>query len=209
MIRDGLTYRAIIKNLGEDGKTLSPVNLSRWKNGGGYTDWLVEQAFIERTRARQETPTQLVQDFDATQVNHAALQLGSLYIFEALRDLGPESLDKKLGGNCASFARLLNALSRASRETMQLQNYREACAKARAALKPLKDPNRKLSDNERRAIVRHVDEILGFAPEDGDYPEPQDPPGTLSTNPTNGHPTPGGTISASPANGGPTDSLTH
>jgi hypothetical protein len=107
----------------------------------------------------------LVKDFDATEVNHAALQLGTLHIFEALRELGPGPLNKKLGGDCAAFARLVNALARASRETMQLQKYREACAKARAALREL-DPKRKLDESETRAIVRKVDEILGLGPDE-------------------------------------------
>jgi hypothetical protein len=159
MLQDGLTYSSIIKALGEDGKGLNVVNLSRWRKGG-YQDWLAEQAFILGTRARQETPHQLVQDFDATEVSAAALQLATLHVFEALRD--PGSLNQKLGGDCAAFARLLNALARASRETMVLQKYREACAQARAALQGLKDPKRKLTDAERRSIVLEVDEILGL-----------------------------------------------
>jgi len=161
MIRDGVTYRQIIERLGEDGKGLDRSNMSRWKDGG-YEDWLLEQAFIARTRARQETPGELVKDFDATEVNHAALQLGTLHIFDALRDMGPGSLNKKLGGDCAAFARLINALARSSRETMLLQKYREACARARAALTQLKDPNRKFNESETRAIVREVDNILGL-----------------------------------------------
>jgi len=161
MIEDGVGYREIIERLGEAGKGLDESNLSRWKNGG-YQDWLAGQRFIERMRARQETPADLVRDFDATEVNHAALQLGSLHVFEALRDLGPGSLDEKLGGDAAAFARLLNALARATRETMQLQKYREAVAQARAALQPMKDLNRDLSDEERHAIVHHVDRILGL-----------------------------------------------
>lgn len=173
MIQDGVSYPDIIETLGEHAEDISAVNLSRWKNGG-YQDWLTEQQFIERLRARQETPSELVRDFDATEVNHAALQLGTLQIFEALRDLGPGSLDEKLGGDAASFARLLNALARASRETMQLQKYRQACAEARAALEPMKDPKRKLSDDERHAIVQHVDEILGLdqAPKTGTEANP-------------------------------------
>jgi len=176
MIEDGVEYGEIIERLGEEGKGLDKSSLSRWKNGG-YKDWLAEQAFIARLRARQETPAALVSDFDATEVNHAALQIGTLHIFEALRDLSPGSLDKKLGGDSIAFARLLNALARASRETMLLQKYREACAQARAALQPLKDPNRKLSDNERHVIVHHVDQILGLdhqgpAPEPGAAPSP-------------------------------------
>jgi hypothetical protein len=162
---DGVSYPDIIQRLGQHGKGLTSDNISQWKKRG-HQDWLVEQAFIERTRARQETPGELVHDFDATEVNHAALQLGALHMFEALRDLGPGSLDKKLGGDSAAFVRLLNALARTSRETIVLQKYREACAKARAALHELKDPKRKLSDSERRAIVRHVDDILGISSDD-------------------------------------------
>lgn len=161
MMEDGVPYGEIIARLGEEGKGLDKSNLTRWKDGG-YKDWQAEQAFIARTRARQETPAGLAGGFDATEINHAALQLGTLHIFEALRDLGPGSLNEKLGGDSMAFARLLNALARASRETMQLQKYREACAQARAALEPMKDAKRKLSDEERHAIVHQVDQILGL-----------------------------------------------
>jgi hypothetical protein len=120
---DGLSYTDIIERLGEPGKHLNADHLSEWKKRG-YQSWLMGQAFLEQTRLRQEVTQEMVQDFDGTQVNHAALQLGTLHIFEALRDLGPGSLDKKLGGDCGAFARLVNALARASRETMQLQTGR-------------------------------------------------------------------------------------
>ena len=103
-----------------------------------------------------------MRDFDATEVNHAALQLGTLHIFDALRELELGSLNKKLGGDCMAFARLINALARASRETMQLQKYREACAEARAKVRELKDPKRKLTEDERRSLILQVDEILGI-----------------------------------------------
>jgi len=45
---------------------------------------------------------------------------------------------------------------------MQLQKYREACAEARAKIRDLKDPKRKLTEDERRAIILQVDEILGI-----------------------------------------------
>src|SRR5437899_2967688 len=82
MIQDGLTYPAILKQLGQHAKKLNTVNLCRWRKGG-YQDWLAEQAFVQRIRARQETPNVLVREFDPTGVNQAALQLGSLHIYEA------------------------------------------------------------------------------------------------------------------------------
>jgi hypothetical protein len=45
---------------------------------------------------------------------------------------------------------------------MMLQKYRDICAQARAALAPLKDPNRKLEETETRAIVLLVDKLLGL-----------------------------------------------
>ncbi len=174
MLDDGCTYAAIIESLGDCGKQLDESNLTRWKKGG-YQDWLAEQAFIDRTRSRQETPAELVRDFDGTDVNHAALQLGSLHIFEALRNLRPGSLNRKLGGDCAAFARLLNALARASRETMLLQKYREACARASAVLHEAMDAKRKLSESETRAIVMKVDDILGLRSEEDDEDEAPNP----------------------------------
>lgn len=184
MLEDGLTYPAILKSIGDHGVGIHPSCLTRWKNGG-HQDWLLEQAFIARTRARQESSEDLVRDFDATQVNHAAMQLGTLHIFEAFRDLGPGTLNQKLGGDSAAFARLLNALARTSRETLLLQKYREACAKARAALQALRDPKRKkLNEEENRSLVLMVDDILGMPSDDDDLPETAPPSPTPDLNPT-------------------------
>ena len=165
MLRDGFSYPAIIRKL----KTLKPPlphkiiesNLSRWK-AGGYQDWLKEQLWLEQTRARQEIALDMVRDFDATQVNHGALQIVTLRFFEAMRDPGPGSLEQKLGCNPVVFARIVSALCRASRETLALQKYQDACAKARALLNSLRDPKRRLSQKERRALILQVDEILGL-----------------------------------------------
>jgi len=164
MIQDGVTYASIIEQLGENGKGLGLSNLSRWKDGG-YQDWLLEQSFIGQIRDRLESASDLTRDYDASQVNHAALQLGTLQIFDAFRILAtepnlpegspeiasqrqedqnrrsPTALDKKLGGNSPAFARLMHALARASSETLQLQRYREACANARAAIQISAIPN--------------------------------------------------------------------
>jgi len=165
MMLDGVSYPEIIKRLGDPASHLKPDHLSEWKKRG-HKDWLVQQDWLAERRARRESAADLIQDCDATQVNQGALHLGTLYIFDALRDLRAGSLDNKLGGDSAAFARLLNALSRASRETLQLQKYREACAKARVALQPLRDPKRKLTENENRSLVLMVDNILGLPSQD-------------------------------------------
>jgi len=70
-IVDGLSYPHIIKRLGDRGAGLNP-NLTEWEKRG-HKNLLAEQAFIARTHSRQETPHQLLSDFDATHVSHAAL----------------------------------------------------------------------------------------------------------------------------------------
>src|SRR5690349_8008048 len=87
---DGLSYPQIIQRLGDDGQDLKPDNLSQWKKRG-HQDWLLEQAWLAQTRSRQEPASDLSADFDATHLNHAALQLGTLQIFEVLRDITSSS----------------------------------------------------------------------------------------------------------------------
>jgi hypothetical protein len=143
---------------------LKPGHLSEWKKRG-HQDWLLHQDWLADRRIRQESAGDLLDDCDSNKVNQGALQLGTLYIYDALRDLRAGGLESKLGGDSAAFARLLNALSRASRETLQLQKYRDVCDRARAALRELKDPKRKLNQSETRAIVLKVD-ILGLRSDD-------------------------------------------
>ncbi len=168
LLADGKTYSDIITELESSQPALphsiSTHNLSEWKKRG-YQDWLVEQRWIEETRTRQEISADLVRDNDPADLHQAALQLGTLHIFEALRALGPDGFNQKLGGDPAAFARLINALARATRESLLLQKYRQACAQARALLQPLKDPSRKLDESEHRAVVRKINEILGLRSE--------------------------------------------
>lgn len=124
MLQDGVPCADIIKALGDDGQNLNLANLSRWKDSG-YKDWLTEQMFVNQMRLARETAIDLTAKFDSTRITQAALHLATLYIFQALRDLSPGSLDEKLGGDAAAFARLLNALSRSAKETLSLQSRRD------------------------------------------------------------------------------------
>src|ERR1051325_1716426 len=86
MILDGVSYPEIIRRLGEPGKHLKPDHLSQWKKRG-HKDWLIQQDWLAERRTRRESAADLVEDCDATQVNQGALHLGTLYVFDALRDL--------------------------------------------------------------------------------------------------------------------------
>ena len=86
-------------------------------------------------------------------------------ILELLQRLETSTVSPNLQDLPPGFLRLLAVLPRISREALRYQKYRDACAQARAQLQVLKDPKRKLNDEERRAIVRNVDEILGIPSE--------------------------------------------
>jgi hypothetical protein len=180
MMLDGVPYAEIIERLGEPASHLKPDHLYQWKKRG-HQDWLLHQDWLAERRIRQESAGDILDDCDANKVNQGALQLGTLYIYDALRDLRAGGLESKLGGDSAAFARLLNALSRASRETLQLQKYRDVCDRARAALNELKDPKRKLNESETRAIVLKVDDILGLGSDDPGDPAPPSTPAQTVT----------------------------
>ncbi len=181
---DGHHYQDIIDSLGPEGQGLTVHNLSEWKDGG-YQDYLQDQAWHDEIRARQETFTDLLAGPDALQLPEAGLQLAATRACELLRDLSEPGADPDGKVDPDQFVRITNSLARLSQSILTLQQYRDAAAKAKAAIRELKDPKRKLDDSERRAIVRHVDEILGISSDDLDDEDDQD------TSPLNGSPASG------------------
>ncbi len=164
MIQDGLTYAAIIQKLTAPGMpplpyTISESCLSEWKNGG-YQDWLDDQFWAHEMRLSRESFTGVFSGEDTIQLPESGLQIAVTGLCELLRDLSQSHPDPD------KYVRAANTLGRLSRSVLQLQQYRDACAKARAALDKLQDPNRELTLEERRSLVREVDKLLGL---DADY----------------------------------------
>ena len=170
MIQDGFSYRAIIEKLNAPGAPPLPYpitehHLSEWKDGG-YEDWVQQQLWQHEMRAERETFSGLLSGSDPIQLPEGGLQIATTGICQLLRDL---SLSRSApGADPDKYLRAANSLARLSRSILHLQLYRDACAKAREALKPLKDPKRKLSDEERRSIVLEVDDILGISHDNPD-----------------------------------------
>jgi hypothetical protein len=116
MIRDGFTYRQIIKKLGADAKDLNEPNLTVWYQGG-YRDWLLRQEQAEAEVAKWEFASDLVRHHDGADIAHAAVLVATKQIHKALADLTPAALQSILQEKPDEYVRLLNALSRLSRET--------------------------------------------------------------------------------------------
>src|SRR5438477_8590880 len=169
MLRDGVAYADVITKLGDAGKGLIPRNVSSWHTGVGYQRWQMDQEWREDIRADQESGLDLLPDFDAGKFNEAALQVAITQLFRALRHLGSTPMKDKLGGDVHNFARLVHALARASRETLNLQKHREA-ASNKAAASELKNlnPDRDLTDNEYALLVNKMDQVFKVA-----RPKPQ------------------------------------
>lgn len=182
MIRDGVPYRAIIDKLNAPDAPPLPYpitenNLSDWKDGG-YEDWVQEQLWQQEMRADRDSFSGLLAGPDPIQLPEGGLQLAATGVCQLLRDL---SLSRSTpGADPDKYLRAANSLARLSRSILHVQLYRDACVKAREALKPLKDPKRKLTDSERRAIVLEVDDILGVNSHD---PSPTAPVDGLQSTP--------------------------
>ena len=164
MLDDGLPYQAILEKLQAPGAPPLPYpitehNLSEWKDGG-FQDWIKKQFWESELRARHDTFAGLLAGDDPIQLPEGGLQLAAVGICELLRDLSARH--QQTDADPDKYIRAANSLARLSRSILQIQQYRDVRAKARAALRELKDPKRKLTESETRAIVRHVDSILGL-----------------------------------------------
>jgi hypothetical protein len=157
MLDEGLTYAGLITTLGPDGETLTEMDLSRWYKTG-HQDWLKNQIWLEQTRSRLDFAIDVVSEHDGASVHQANLHVAATQLIQDLVARG----DTLLEDHVQEYVALINSISRLSREALNYQKYREACALARAELQKLKEPNRKLSEAETLAIVERLDEILGF-----------------------------------------------
>ena len=157
MLAEGATGTAIIDAFARLGISLNHENVSNWRLGG-HQDWLQHQALRDEMNVENESASDLFTNHDETSFHQVVIRLALTQIFQALKK-------RKLDDDPANYTRLLNSLSRLTREALCLRKYGDACAAARAQLQPQpqRDLKRKLTDDERRAIVRQVDEILGLA----------------------------------------------
>src|SRR6266496_3766628 len=88
LLRDGVTYDAIIKKLAEQGVKLFRCNISRWHKKG-YQEWLKQQLWLQDMGGRLHFVTDLVRRNESEHLPEVARQLASLRLFEILKHLDP------------------------------------------------------------------------------------------------------------------------
>ena len=152
LLLDGATYALVIQRMAQEAVSLNGENLSNWYTTG-VQDYLAGLERLDYQRARYEAAGDLLQDTDTAKLPEADLQAAAAQIYDLLGRFTPAALAEKMAEDPDKYTRLLNSLSRLARETLALQKHRDANTRLRAAVLERKDPKRKLSESERRAIV--------------------------------------------------------
>jgi hypothetical protein len=173
MILDGVSYPEIRRKLIEAGHSefedISEKNISTWKTAG-YQHWLREREWREEMQQSRAEALEFIGAED-DKLEQVTLKTASMRLYQVFKHFDAVDFSASVEKKPEAYTRLFSVLPRISREALRYQKYRDACVQARAEVKKLYDPNRKLTDSERRAIVRHVDDILGIR-----MPEPEPPP---------------------------------
>jgi hypothetical protein len=154
MLADGATGALIIETFARRGISLNHENVSNWRQGG-HQDWLQLQVWRAEMIAEAESVSDLFTNNDESTFHQVVIRVAITQIFQSLKK-------GKLNDDPANYTRLLNSLARLTREALCLRKYGDTRADALAPLQPRPDYERKLTDKERRALVRKVDEVLGL-----------------------------------------------
>jgi hypothetical protein len=157
LLDDGNTYPEAIARLGEDGQNLSVVDICRWYQSG-FQDWVKNQLWLEQTRSRLDLATDVIAEHTGANVHQANLHIAATQLIHDLIDRGQNLLEERP----EQYVDLVNSIARLSREALNFQKYREACALARAEIAKLKNLDHPPTQEETLAVVNHLDQILGF-----------------------------------------------
>lgn len=125
MLDEGLPYKEIIQQLGEQGKNLSKQNISRWKQGA-YQDHFYDQQLAEHNRLQMEYAADSLGEIteDSRQIAEACNRLASLQMFAALRDNGSDLLTKSLNSDPLNFLRLCDTICRQANVSLQREKLK-------------------------------------------------------------------------------------
>ncbi len=126
LLSDGATYPQIIERLKQSTDPALPFpiyekNLSHWHKGG-HQDWLRNQERLELVSSRIDFALDLAQSSHPEKLQEFALQLAALRICEFLSQLSLNDSQTRED----VYLRLLSALPRISKESLNLAKFRHA-----------------------------------------------------------------------------------
>jgi hypothetical protein len=162
LLHDGLGYREVIAELGDDGAHLTESDLSRWRNQGGHDLWLQKEQWLARMQASFDAAKELAGDSNAQYIYEASLHLAATQMYNSLIGCDPQDLPDLVKKDPDKYFKVLQAIPRFAQQALNYQKFREDCARAKNEVSRLRDPHRELTDAERNAILDKLDRILGF-----------------------------------------------
>ena len=175
MLRDGVPYADIRQRFLDIGhsefENISEKNISNWKIAG-HQRWLREQEWRDDMMQTRAEALEFSQT-DDSKLEQVTLKTAAMRLYQLFKQFDAVDFSVSVENKPEAYTGLFSVLPRITREALRYEKYRDACTQARAAIQQLRDPNRKLSEQETRAIVRHVDSILGL--QSIDVPEEQAP----------------------------------
>ena len=162
MLDDGCRFKAIIDWLAANGHpTVKVSHVGEWKKGG-YQDWLE----LNRELAREEKLRELSYDIatanETSKAHEAAIRVATNFLFQVFMKFDPDKLATELGMKPTQITTVLNAFSRISRRSNELdmikdykrqqEERRQAAAQATVVAEV---PPPGLSDEGRAQIEHH------------------------------------------------------
>jgi len=134
LIEENVESKKIIALLAERGYPgVTKRNLTSWvqglgknKGSSGYGDWCQEQQALENLQARQEFALQLVgQGKDhPSDIHEAARLLAASQLAEVISNFDVQQLKEALSARPESYALVVNALTKLSRDNLEYERYR-------------------------------------------------------------------------------------
>ncbi len=154
LMADGLPYREIIRRLGDHGKDLNPGHLCEWKKRG-HKEWLQQREWLEHIHSQSEFSTDILSGPETSGLHEAGLRLAAAQMFDQLARFAADPSPQ-----AEKFARLVNALSRLTREALSFRKYHDASDLLRARRLKHLPPDRELTDNDRNLFLTKAEELF-------------------------------------------------
>ena len=161
MLHDGCRYHKIIAWLNDNRHPgIKPNNLTRWRKGG-YQEWLDERRELAREEKLREFSYRIATTNEESKAHEAALRVVTNFLFEVFLKFDPAKLAAELDMKPTQITPVINAFSRISRRTNELdmlkerkqQRAEERKATLEAAPAPQLQPG--LTDEGRAQIEHH------------------------------------------------------
>jgi hypothetical protein len=132
LIEDNVPQKQILEFLAQRGHTgISHRNLSSWICGAkpnpgssGFNDWRQEQQAISTLQAQQEFSLDLLRQNEGHSIHDAARLLAASQLAQVISDFDVQSLKEALSDHPEDYARVVNALTKLSRDNLEYEKYR-------------------------------------------------------------------------------------